>query len=112
MTTEESHSNEQPARHGLSASLPEFPSVSVIIPARNEARHIEQDIRSVLANDYPADRLEVVVVDGMSEDGTGDIVRRIAGEDSRVRYVANPARVTPAAFNMPRCAPGSLAARA
>jgi glycosyltransferase involved in cell wall biosynthesis len=82
------------------ASSPESPSVSVIIPVRNEARFIEQNIRSVLANDYPADRMEIVVVDGMSEDDTGRIVQKIAAEDSRVRYVFNPARITPAAFNI------------
>ena len=59
-------------------SAPIRPFVSVIIPCRNERSHIGRCLDSVLANDYPADRLEILVVDGMSDDGTGDIVRRIA----------------------------------
>ena len=64
------------------------PMVSVVIPARNEARNIERCVRSVLSTTWP--NLEVVVVDDHSEDGTGEIARRIAGGDSRVRVVANP----------------------
>ncbi|MBA3853230.1 MAG: hypothetical protein C0503_02385 [Gemmatimonas sp.] len=64
------------------------PPLSVVIPARNEARNIEGCLRSVLASDYP--RLEVIVVDDHSEDGTGEIARRIAAEDGRVRVVNAP----------------------
>jgi glycosyltransferase involved in cell wall biosynthesis len=72
----------------------------VVIPARDEARFIEQDLRSVLANDYPADRIEVIVVDGMSGDGTGEIVRKIAGEDRRVQCMSNPERITSTGLNI------------
>lgn len=64
------------------------PPLSVVIPARNEARNIGDCVRSVLASDYP--RLEVIVVDDHSTDGTGDIVRAIAAEDLRLRLVAAP----------------------
>ena len=100
MNTQEGHSSARSVTKNPLASSSDFPLVSVIIPARDEARFIEQDIRSVLANDYPADRLEVVVVDGMSDDGTGDIVRRIAGEEPRVRYMTNPGRITSTALNI------------
>jgi len=43
--------------------------VSVIIPARNEESFIGKCLDSVIAQDYPKDKLEVLVVDGMSEDG-------------------------------------------
>lgn len=68
------------------------PRVSVIIPARDEARNIETCLRSVLASSYP--RLEVIVVDDHSSDGTAQIAQRIANEDagtqgaSRVQVVA------------------------
>jgi chlorobactene glucosyltransferase len=64
------------------------PLVSVVIPARNEARNIERCLRSVLATTYPA--LEVIVVDDHSTDGTGDIARGIAAHDGRVRVIENP----------------------
>ena len=63
------------------------PMVSVVIPARNEARNIERCVRSVLTTTYP--NIEVVVVDDHSEDGTGEIARGIAAEDSRVRVIDN-----------------------
>ncbi|HEX6574546.1 MAG TPA: glycosyltransferase [Gemmatimonadaceae bacterium] len=61
------------------------PLVSVVIPARNEARNIERCVRSVLLNDYP--RYDVTIVDDASIDGTGDIAREIVKEDGRVRVV-------------------------
>ncbi len=76
------------------------PLVSVIIPTRNEAGFIERNIRSVLENDYPTEQIEIVVVDGMSDDGTGDIVTRLAERDDRIRLIENPRRITPVAFNL------------
>lgn len=64
------------------------PRVCVIIPARDEAHNIEACVRSVLASTYP--RLEVVVVDDHSTDGTGAVARRIAAEDPRLRVVEAP----------------------
>ena len=66
----------------------DIPHVSVIIPARNEARNIERCLRSVLASTYP--RLEVVVVDDHSTDGTGELARAIAKGDARARVIDNP----------------------
>lgn len=64
------------------------PTLSVVIPARNEARNIGDCVRSVLESDYP--RLEVIVVDDHSTDGTGEIARAIAAEDARLRVVPAP----------------------
>lgn len=52
----------------LSASDQDLPSVTVIVPARNEALRIERVLRSLLAQDYPADRLQLIVSDDHSED--------------------------------------------
>ncbi|HKP74178.1 MAG TPA: glycosyltransferase family 2 protein [Longimicrobiaceae bacterium] len=60
----------------------EMPSVSVVVAARNEARGIEQALRSLVALDVP--RLEVIVVDDRSDDATGAILDRIAATDARV----------------------------
>lgn len=57
-----------------------LPTVSILIPAYNEAAHIEQTLRNKLALDYPADRLEIRVVSDASDDGTDEIVQRVAAE--------------------------------
>jgi glycosyltransferase involved in cell wall biosynthesis len=76
------------------------PIVSVIVPCRNEKDHIEACVRSILAQDLPPDELEVLVADGMSDDGTRKILERLAQEDSRVRVIDNPNRITPCAMNV------------
>ena len=71
------------------ASLPALPPlVSVIVPARNEARNIGRCVRSVLASAYPS--LELIVVDDHSTDGTAAMARDIARDDTRVQVLTNP----------------------
>jgi len=65
---------------------PEWPPVSIVVPARNEERDIESAVRSHLESDYPD--LEVVVVDDRSDDGTREILARLAEGDRRIRIVA------------------------
>lgn len=66
------------------------PFITVVMPVRNEARFIAETLRQLLAQDYPHDRFEILVADGMSDDATRDIVARIAEEDGRVRLLDNP----------------------
>ena len=77
-----------------------LPFVSVIMPIRNEAGFIERAIKSVLDNDYPAEKVEILVVDGMSDDGTRRTVERLSEGDGRVRMLDNPKRIVPAAMNI------------
>lgn len=67
-------------RHGI----PPQPPVTIVIAAHNEARHIAATVRNKLAQDYPADRLRLIVVSDGSTDGTDEIVAAIAKEDRRV----------------------------
>lgn len=76
------------------------PSVSVIMPIRNERGFIEEAIRALLAQERPPASLEIVVVDGMSDDGTREIVTRLAAEDPRVRLLDNPQRIVSSALNI------------
>lgn len=52
-----------------------LPVVSVIMPVRNEAKFIESSLSAVLAQDYPSHLLEILVVDGLSNDGTRAVVQ-------------------------------------
>ncbi len=75
------------------------PRVSVILPIRNEASHIARCLESVCAQDYSPQRLEILVVDGMSDDGTRAVVADFAARDARVRLLDNPRRIVPTALN-------------
>jgi glycosyltransferase involved in cell wall biosynthesis len=77
-----------------------LPFVTVIMPIRNEAGFIERAIRSVLNNDYPPDKMEILVVDGMSNDGTREIVERLCKADNRVKLLNNPAKIQAVAMNI------------
>lgn len=70
----------------------ELPSVTVLIPAYNEADVIEQTVRNKLEQAYPSDRLEVIVISDESSDGTDEIVRTIANQDSRVKLLRQEPR--------------------
>lgn len=77
----------------------EFPFVSVIVPCYNEADHIRDCLDSVLQSEYPSSRMEVLAVDGGSDDGTRDILREYAHDHPHVLLLDNPDRVTPSALN-------------
>jgi glycosyltransferase involved in cell wall biosynthesis len=88
------------------------PAVSVVIPVRNEARAIVSCLDAVLGQDYPASRLEVLVVDGGSQDDTVAVVERYAARDPRVRLLTNPSGTIPAGLNVGiRAAQGDIVAR-
>ena len=75
------------------------PKVSVIVPICNEASFIERCLKAILANDYEADQVEVLVLDGLSTDGTEFLVAGIAERDHRVRLIQNPERMVSYAMN-------------
>src|SRR5262249_5572322 len=76
------------------------PFVSVIVPCRNEADYLPACLDSILATAYPRDRLEVLVVDGRSDDATRGVIAAVAARDPLVRLLDNPRRVVPAALNV------------
>lgn len=76
------------------------PFISVIMPIRNEADFIEKAINSILNSDYPSDKLEVIVVDGMSNDATREVVEKIISKDKRVRMIDNLRKTVPYALNI------------
>jgi len=68
-----------------------YPTVSVLIAARNERKDIGWKLAQTLAWDYPADRLEVLVGSDASTDGTDEAIRSV--RDSRLRFARNRERV-------------------
>lgn len=66
------------------------PSISVLIAAYNEAANIERKVIQTLQLDYPAEKIEVIVISDCSTDGTDEIVKGIA--DPRVRLLRIPRR--------------------
>ncbi|MCB5247786.1 MAG: glycosyltransferase family 2 protein [Candidatus Cloacimonetes bacterium] len=81
------------------AESAEYPSVTVLCPARNEEDVIEAKIRSFLQLDYPPDRLKMIVISDDSDDATNAIVSRY--RDQRVELlVQKPRRGKPSAHNL------------
>ncbi|MDD4148983.1 MAG: glycosyltransferase family 2 protein [Bacteroidales bacterium] len=74
--------------------------VSIIIPCYNEEKNIRECLNSVGNFDYPKEKLEIFVVDGMSTDKTREIVtEEYCKNKSNIRMIDNPMRTTPYAFN-------------
>jgi len=76
-----------------------LPFVSVIMPVRNEAGYIERSLDAVFAQDYPADLFEVIVADGMSGDGTREIVRQRQTRHPNLRLIDNRGLIAPTGLN-------------
>jgi len=90
------HSRTSPAPHDSGAQ----PSVTVVLLCRNEIDHIENCLNSILAQVPPPGGFEVLVVDGMSDDGTREILKRVAAGHKSLRILDNPQRITPCAMNI------------
>lgn len=73
--------------------------VSIVIPVRNEVANIEATLRSIREQDY-AGPLEVVIADGMSDDGTRALLDTIVAADPHIRYLDNPTGRTPNGLNI------------
>jgi glycosyltransferase involved in cell wall biosynthesis len=92
-----------------------LPLVTLILPIRNEAAYIERCLQSILAQDYPTDRMEILITDGMSTDDTREKIntilhplsgvypeqsRRVSRLLSTVLVIDNPGRIVPTGMNI------------
>lgn len=75
------------------------PTVSVIIPCRNERDHIQSTLQSILSQEVPDGGFEVIVADGMSDDGTRNILMQLAEEDYRLHIIDNPYGIVSTGLN-------------
>ena len=93
----------------MSAALP---FVSVVIPMRNERDWIERCLSTVFSQNYDPLRLEVIVVDGMSDDGSYEMLQQKAAEEPRLSVLQNPKRIVPSSLNLAiAAAKGDIVAR-
>lgn len=74
--------------------------ISVVCPIYNEIKYIENCIQSILSQDYPQNNLEVLFVDGMSFDGTRDIIMKYSAQYPFIKLVDNLQRIVPVAMNI------------
>lgn len=94
---------EAPVQRDLPADTAEpqaYPFVTVLIPVRNEASRIGECLEALSQTTYPKDRLEILLLDGESDDGTAQIARDLASSALPVRVVTNPKRSRCAALNL------------
>jgi len=75
------------------------PLISIVVPIRNEEATIERLARSLLDQDYPPDRYEILMADGGSDDRTRALLAAV-DTGARIRVLENPGRTAPAALNV------------
>lgn len=76
------------------------PFVSIVIPCYNENAYIQRCLDSLVCQTYPLERLEIIIADGMSQDGTRDIVKGYLQKYSFIKMLDNVQRITPCALNI------------
>ena len=76
------------------------PLVSIVMPCRNEETYIGRALDSILANDYPKECIEILVIDGQSTDRSREIVEQYASRSGQVRFLDNPRVVQTHATNI------------
>ena len=74
--------------------------LSVICPVYNEIKYIDASIQSILLQDYSKENIEILFVDGMSTDGTRDLINGYAKSNPFIKLVDNPQRIVPIAMNI------------
>lgn len=86
------------ACHGIDPERDGWPTVSVVVPVRNEGPYLERAVSSILSQEYP-NPFDVCLAVAPSDDDTDVVAARLADADDRVQVVANPAGITPVGLN-------------
>ena len=84
----------------MNKKLNTHPFVSIIMPIRNEEDFIEKTIISVCNQDYPKERMEIIVVDGDSNDKTPLLLEGLASKDNRLIVLTNPKQIVSSGLNL------------
>lgn len=78
----------------------QLPFISVVLPVRNEERYIRACVDSIFAQDYPVEKMEVIFVDGCSEDRTVELLQQMQKQHPQIIVLPNPRRTVPYAMNI------------
>ena len=77
-----------------------LPFVSVLMPVRNEADYIRRSLSAILRQTYPSHLMEIIVADGLSTDGTKEMINELANETSiPITVIDNPGQIAPSGLN-------------
>ncbi len=77
-----------------------YPFISLLLPIRNEENYITACLQSLLSQDYPAERIEILIADGLSTDNTTKIVTTRMDKDPRIHLLENPKQIVPTGLNL------------
>lgn len=77
----------------------DLPFITAVIPCRNEEKYLGFCLESIITNGYPIERMEILVVDGMSEDNSRGIIAKFNAKYPQIQLVENPEKILAAAWN-------------
>ena len=77
----------------------DLPEVSIIVPCRNEKNYIIPFLKSLFNQDYPSDKIEILIADGMSNDGTREILQSFVKDKQYIRLIDNPEKIVSTGLN-------------
>jgi len=77
-----------------------LPTVSLILPIRNEATHIRGCLQSIAQQDFPHEQMEIIIADGLSTDDTKEVVEAFKPSDIPLIWLDNPGKIVPTGLNL------------
>jgi cellulose synthase/poly-beta-1,6-N-acetylglucosamine synthase-like glycosyltransferase len=86
----------------MSENMKYEPLISVIMPIRNESEFVERSLKAIVAQDYPSEKLEIIVVDGNSDDGSQEKVRKLISDNRnlKMQLLKNEKKIFSKGFNI------------
>ena len=78
----------------------EFKNVSIVIPVLNEEKYIENCLDSLLSQQYPREHIEILLIDGNSDDNTVSIIKNYTDRYSFIKLYSNPNKTVQYALNI------------
>ncbi len=76
------------------------PCITIVMPCYNEEDYIEKAVLTLIENNYPEDKIQILVVDGRSQDKTQYIVNKMIAKYPFIKLLDNPNKTVPYALNI------------